>query len=62
MTCIIFRLTNQIGDFENDVRHGKGKIVYRNKDEYLGEWCNDHMDGKGTYTWNDDKRVYTGHW
>ena len=29
------------GDWKNNFRHGKGKIVYANGDIYDGEWAND---------------------
>ncbi|MBQ4584799.1 MAG: hypothetical protein IJA82_01170 [Clostridia bacterium] len=38
------------GEWKNDMRHGKGKILWENGDTYEGEWKNDEPCGKGKLT------------
>ena len=35
------------GDFKDGMRHGKGKLVFRNDAYYDGEWANDKYEGYG---------------
>ena len=35
------------GDFKDGMRHGKGKLVFRNEAYYDGEWANDKYEGYG---------------
>lgn len=40
-----------IGDLSADgLRHGQGRCIYPNGDEYEGEWVNDQRTGNGIYT------------
>lgn len=38
-----------IGNFENNKRHGEGKLYFINGDVYIGEFKNDHMEGEGSF-------------
>lgn len=40
-------------------RHGKGRMVFSNGCEYLGDWKNDKMDGNGKYTYNQPNGITT---
>lgn len=35
------------GDFKDGMRHGKGKLIFRNDAYYDGEWVNDKYEGYG---------------
>ena len=48
-----------IGDYKDDLRHGKGKFVHKNGAVHEGEWRFDHKQGKGEETW-PDKSHYSG--
>ena len=37
------------GEFKDGMRHGKGKLVFRNDAYYDGEWVHDKYDGYGSY-------------
>ena len=41
--------TIYIGEFKNDMRHGKGSLRFPNKDRYEGNWIEDNKDGEGVY-------------
>ena len=42
-----------IGDLSEDgLRHGQGRCIYPNGDEYEGEWVNDQVSGNGIFTKN----------
>ena len=47
------------GEFSNDLRHGKGKIIYNKGDSYEGQFTEGEITGKGFYTWNN-KHTYFG--
>ena len=48
------------GDFLNDIKHGKGKIIYFNSgDFYEGEFKNGEINGFGFYIWKN-KHSYEG--
>lgn len=48
-----------VGNYENDKKNKKGKLVYKNmKDSYEGEFLDNNITGKGEYKWeNGDKFV-----
>ena len=49
------------GDLLNDLKHGKGTMIYENDDVYEGDWDDDKKSGNGTMTYaNGD--VYEGDW
>jgi hypothetical protein len=50
------------GDWKNDGRHGKGKIIYKNKDMYEGDWKNDRRRGNGRMITYSDENEYEGNW
>lgn len=37
------------GEYQNDVKHGRGKYTYPNGDVYNGEWNEGKRHGKGLY-------------
>ena len=48
------------GEFVENKKHGKGKIILKEKEEsYSGEFTNDEITGKGTYIWKNGN-TYTG--
>ena len=47
------------GDFDNDLKHWNGKIVYYKGDSYEGQFTNGEITGKGFYTWKN-KHTYFG--
>ena len=48
-----------IGEFNQDLKEGRGRFEYKNGDIYAGEWKNDQMEGKGVYTFNNGN-IYEG--
>ncbi|GAB5371810.1 hypothetical protein AAMO2058_001611700 [Amorphochlora amoebiformis] len=42
-------LTRYEGMFENGVRHGKGKLLYRTGAMYIGNWKNGQKEGRGRH-------------
>ena len=50
-----------IGEWKNDMKHGKGKFLYSNGDIYDGEWINDKKDGLGKMIYNDGS-IQNGIW
>lgn len=55
------------GNFLNDLRHGKGKIVFHGgssiEESYEGDWVEDGWHGHGIYRYrNDEGTVYEGDW
>ena len=44
---------------ENKQKHGKGKLIYTNGEEFIGEWKLDKKDGFGIYH-DKDKKIITG--
>ena len=48
-----------IGSFSDDLKHGKGKIIFKGGDTYEGEFINGKLTGKGIYQW-EDKSTYNG--
>ena len=41
------------GNWEKDLRHGKGNIIFSNGDKYIGNWKNNNMHGYGSYYYTD---------
>jgi len=48
-----------LGFFSNDLRNGKGKIIYKEGDSYEGDFSNGQITGYGIYKWAD-KNTYEG--
>lgn len=48
------------GEFKNGKFEGFGKIVYRNKDTYEGEFIANEYHGKGTFVSFDSKETFKG--
>lgn len=49
------------GDMKDDVRHGYGKMIYKNNEVYEGEWKDDKRDGFGTLIYSNGTK-YEGEW
>ena len=54
---------NNIGQFKDELRHGKGTYVLASGDTYTGDWVGGERHGKGTYAhvlgeWEND--IYVG--
>lgn len=48
------------GDFRDNCMHGFGRLIQKKGTrEYIGEWANNKMNGKGLYQW-EDGRSYKG--
>ena len=46
----------ELNDYSVRNYTGKGIFIYKNRDEYSGDWINGKRTGKGVYTWsNGDK-------
>ena len=48
-----------LGNFSDDLKHGKGKIIYNEGDSYEGDFLNGQLTGHGIYKWVD-KNTYEG--
>jgi hypothetical protein len=48
-----------LGSFNDDVKHGKGKIIYEGGDSYEGDFLNGKLTGYGKYKW-EDNNTYEG--
>ena len=46
----------------NKKKHGKGKLIYNNGEEFIGEWKLDKKDGFGIYHDKDKKIIRRGFW
>jgi hypothetical protein len=44
------------------LKHGYGKIVYSNKDEFEGQFFKDAVHGKGIFQWFEDKTQFIAEW
>ncbi len=44
------------GEWKNDFKEGKGKMIYNNGEKYEGEWKNDLKEGKGIMYYNNGER------
>jgi hypothetical protein len=49
------------GTYENGLRSGSGRMLYRDGSEYQGQWKNGKADGHGTMRYAN-KDVYSGLW
>ncbi|MBS0655250.1 MAG: hypothetical protein JSR46_05715 [Verrucomicrobia bacterium] len=45
------------GEYAGTKRHGQGILTSPRGDRYVGEFKNDCITGKGTYTWKNGKRI-----
>lgn len=53
------RNAKYIGEFEEGLKRGKGKIEYLGtNDTYEGEWLSNRFHGKGTYIWGSDRMKF----
>jgi hypothetical protein len=48
-----------IGEFNQELKEGRGRFEYKNGDIYDGEWKNDQREGKGVYTFQNGN-IYEG--
>ncbi len=44
------------GEWQNNMKHGKGTLTWPDGARYEGEWRNDMAHGKGILTWRDGER------
>jgi hypothetical protein len=51
-----------IGEFEENLRHGNGKLTWRNGTTYDGEWQEGSRHGFGTLLAKDGNIIYQGQW
>ena len=49
------------GDFVNDTKNGIGTLYLANNDTFFGEFKDDAIHGKGSYTFFNGKNI-TGEW
>jgi len=49
------------GDWENDMKHGKGYEILTNGSRYEGGYLNGKAEGFGIFTWPNGE-VYEGEW
>ena len=49
------------GDWVNDKRHGRGKMIYKTGDIYEGNWVNDKRHGKGEIIYANGL-IHNGDW
>ena len=49
------------GSFENDCKHGRGSIEFRDGSRFEGEFDRDRIDGQGVFI-NHEGRRFTGEW
>ena len=45
-----------VGEFRNDLRHGRGRLSNSDGGKYVGEFGQDKLNGQGVYTWSDGRR------
>ncbi len=50
-----------VGNWVNDKRSGKGKIIWNDGGSYDGDWADDKRNGKGKIVWKDSSNYY-GDW
>ena len=50
-----------IGEWNNDIKEGKGIFYHNNGDIYDGEFKNDKKEGKGIFYYNNGDK-YEGEW
>ncbi len=49
------------GEWENDVKHGKGLEINPNGNRYVGYYMNGMPEGVGVFTWRNGEN-YEGEW
>lgn len=49
------------GEWENDMKHGKGTFRWENGMSYEGDWKQNKRTGHGKFTW-PNKQVFEGQW
>jgi len=49
------------GDWENDVKHGKGYEILPTGSHYEGDFLNGKPDGYGVFKWKNGE-IYEGEW
>ena len=54
-----YQLERYVGEFKNDLKHGRGLYIWRDGKTYNGEWKNGKMDGKGEFYWPNGS-IYRG--
>jgi hypothetical protein len=52
------------GNYKDDKKSGKGKLVWKDGSKYEGDFENGLRNGFGVYTYSkeDDRDYYEGHW
>ncbi len=50
------------GEIQDELRHGKGVMIYADGSNYNGEWTNDLRHGLGSFTADDSAENYEGSW
>ena len=51
-----------IGQKKNDLKHGKGKYIFKDRSYYEGGWKDDMMHGEGQLFFPNGKVEYQGEW
>ena len=51
-----------VGDFLQNMRHGKGKFFYNDNSYYEGGWKHDKKNGEGKFFWGDTGKTFEGEW
>ncbi|KAH3731821.1 phosphatidylinositol-4-phosphate 5-kinase [Pelomyxa schiedti] len=51
-----------VGEWKDDVFHGRGVRLWANGDRYDGQWVSGKENGEGTKTWSRDGSSFTGLW
>ncbi|KAH3731874.1 mORN repeat protein [Pelomyxa schiedti] len=51
-----------VGEWKDDVFHGRGVRLWANGDRYDGQWAQGKEHGEGTKTWSRDGSSFTGLW
>lgn len=41
--------SSELGSLKKDLKHGFGKFVWPNNDQYIGNWEEDKMNGFGKF-------------
>eukprot|EP01079_Euglenida_sp_SAG-EU17-18_P011274 gene11274-2050_t len=49
------------GEIENGQMHGRGTLIYPNKEKYEGDWVYGKRHGYGVYSYADSSK-YDGEW
>ncbi|KAH3723290.1 2-isopropylmalate synthase [Pelomyxa schiedti] len=50
-----------VGEWKDDVFHGRGVRLWANGDRYDGQWVGGKENGEGTKTWSRGESSFTGH-